>query len=317
MSSPGAPHHPEIVLWALLLLALAGLLVVPIISGPDWLVATSASASDRLTPDHSSGDTRPPDQDPDGDPGDAAPDGGRVAARVTPTPAEPPAVRGPGQERFAPVDSPEARSATAADGAPTDLLARVGDLRIHQVSAAPVYVGFHEAATSRALPMRPFGRLLTNRNRTRHEPAGDTTAGRPYAVMHSRGRSAPPTSAVDVVMRDGDPVRAPVSGQVVGVRSILVEGRHPDLRIEIQPEDAPRLRVVVIHVDGVRVRPGDPVIAGETRIADTARRFSFVSQIDELTAPERWPHIHLEVQPEPPPEPLSDPPEPSDVGADG
>lgn len=311
MSTPPSPRRPETLLWSLLLLALAGLIVLPFASGPDWLIATSTSASDGRTahqPPGASGDHPGASAVTTGD---ATSDTGQVAVRVTPTPVEPSAARGPGEQRFAPVSSPEERTATASDGVPTALLARVGGLRIHQVTAAPVYVGFHEAANPRALPLRPFGRMLTNRNRTRHKPTGDTVAGWPYAVMHSRGRPAHPTSAVDVVMRDGDPVRAPVSGEVVGVRSILVEGRHPDLRIEIRPDGAPELRVVLIHVDGVRVRPGDPVVAGETRIADTARRFSFFSQVDELTAPERWPHIHLEVQPKPPP----DPPEPPDDDA--
>jgi hypothetical protein len=35
---------------------------------------------------------------------------------------------------------------------------------------------------------------------------------------------------------------------------------------------------------------------GTTPLADGARRFPFRSQIDDLTAPDAWPHIHLEVK---------------------
>jgi hypothetical protein len=305
-STPPRRHKPVLLSW--MLLALACLIVLPVLFGGDWFGTPSASASARLGSDQ-----------PGGSVGDAlddtATESGQVAERLTPSPAEAPIASGPGEERFAPISSPESRTVSSDDGVPTALLARVGALRVYQVTAAPISVGFHEAATSRALPMLPFGRLLTNRNASRYEPTGDTVAGWPYAVMHSRGRSAHPTSAVDIAMRDDEPVLAPVSGEVVSVRSILVEGRHPDLRIEIQPAAAPELRVVVIHVDGVRVQPGDEVAAGHTRLADTARRFSFFSQIDELTAPERWPHVHLEVQPEPPPEP---PPElPGPLEEDG
>ena len=309
MNDATAPRRHKSVLLSWSLAALACLIIVPALSGPNWSVVPSASASDRLGAD-----------DPHGSSGAvvgaAASQPGGVAQQLTPAPAEPPVPSGPGEERFAPISSPELHNVASYDGVPTALVGRVGALRIYQVSPAPVYVGFHEAANARALPILPFGQLLTNRNATRYEPTGDTVAGLPYAVMHSRGRAAHPTSAVDIVLRDGDPVRAPVSGQVVSVRSILVEGRHPDLRIEIEPDAAPQLRVVVIHVDGVRVEPGDRVVAGETRMADTARRFSFFSQIDELTAPDRWPHVHLEVQPEPPPEPPEVPEDDHDPGTE-
>jgi biotin carboxyl carrier protein len=221
---------------------------------------------------------------------------------------------GPGEQRFAPIGSPEILNSTARsnpDVAP--LLGQVADVRLHLPSPVPERVGFHEAATMRGLPITPFGRLATNRNSTRFDPAGNTIAGWDYAVLHSRGRRATPNSAVDVAMVDDDPVRSPVTGTVVDVQSYRLEGRYPDLRIEIEPIADPDLRVVVIHVDGVRVSVGDVVEAGETTLALTARRFPFFSQIDELTAPDRWPHVHREVQPKPPPEPPPEPP----VATDG
>lgn len=303
--SPLRRYRPGLRAW--MSVALAGLIVVPIISGPEWSGASSASASDRR------GSERPSVA---GGVGDAELAMGpiRMGVRVTPTPAEPTPAARPGEERPTRMRTPgsrlrvpDPRTASPSDDVSTALVARVGELQVRQVAADPVDVGFHEAANPRALPMRPYGRLLANRNATRYEPTADTAEGGPYAVLHSRGRAAHPTSAVDVVMRDDDPVLAPVSGRVLDVRSIAIEGGHPDLRIEIQPDGDPDLRVVVIHVDGVRVRAGDQVVAGETRLADTARRFPFFSQIDELTAPDRWPHIHLEVQVVPPPEPAEAP----------
>jgi hypothetical protein len=49
-------------------------------------------------------------------------------------------------------------------------------------------------------------------------------------------------------------------------------------------------------VEGTHVEVGDRVEGGETVIARTARRFPFRSQVDKETAPEAWPHVHLEVK---------------------
>lgn len=187
----------------------------------------------------------------------------------------------------------------------TPPLGRVDGLRLHHPAPAPLAVGFHEAATERALPMRPIGRPVRGRGDTWTQITGATAAtGWPYVILGSRGRSSLPSTAVDVALRDGEPVLAPVSGEVTDVRSYLLEGRYPDRRIEIRPDDAPTRRVVVIHVEDVQVSAGDRVEAGRTPMAGTARRFPFVSQIDSETAPDHWPHVHIEVQREPPPEPL-------------
>ncbi len=175
-------------------------------------------------------------------------------------------------------------------------MARHGDLVLHAPTAGALVVGFHEAASRDGLALTPVGRLVENRNPTRVEAPEDDLGGVAYLILHSRGRIAPATSAIDVVMRDDDPVIAPVSGVVTDVRSFYLSGRHLDHRVEIRPDAADDLRVVVIHVDEVTVTVGDRVEGARTVIAGTARRFPFFSQIDAETAPERWPHVHVEVQ---------------------
>jgi len=177
------------------------------------------------------------------------------------------------------------------------VVAKVGDLELRAPSVEPLVVGFHEAATTDALMLEPIGQLEANRNATRGDAPPDSDRGGSYLILHSRGRAAAATSAVDVVMRDGDPVRAPVSGVVSDIRPFALGGRYDDLRIEITPTQDPDLRVIVIHVDEATVAVGDDVVAGETMLAQTARRFPFFSQIDQDTAPERWPHVHIEVKP--------------------
>jgi hypothetical protein len=193
--------------------------------------------------------------------------------------------------------------ATGTTGAPTRPLARVGALRLRAPAAAPVLVGFHEAATPHGLTMQPVGRLLEDRNPSGRVRPTDDPAGTPYLVLDPRGEPTTATSAVDVVLRDDDPVLAPVTGWVSDVRDVVLYGTYADQRVEVVPRSAPHLRVVVIHVDGVVVAPGDPVVVGRTVLATTARRFPFVSQIDRDTDPEVWPHVHLEVQPRRAPRP--------------
>lgn len=184
-----------------------------------------------------------------------------------------------------------------ADARPP-VVARYGSLELRVPGTKVMASGFHEAATSNGLPMEPVGTMLRNLNATKFEPANDTAGpGTTYLIMSSRGRSTPATSALDVLMPRGEPVLSPVTGVVADVRQILVEQRHPDLRVELWPDEAPDLRVAIVHLDGVRVSAGDRVEAGITVLADTSRQFPFLSQIDNLTYPELYPHVHLEVQP--------------------
>jgi hypothetical protein len=203
----------------------------------------------------------------------------------------------------APAAGPDHGTAATTVGAPrtspavTRPLASHGPLLVRAPSAAPVLVGYHEAGNPHGLELAPVGELLAHRNTTRVDAPDDDPAGTPYLILSSRGQAAPATSAADVVMRDDDPVLAPVSGVVSDVRTYYLYGQHLDHRVEIVPRVAPHLRVVLIHVDDVQVVPGDEVRAGDSVLARTALRFPFASQIDRDTDPDRWPHVHLEVQP--------------------
>lgn len=174
--------------------------------------------------------------------------------------------------------------------------ATIEGLALRLLSSNALLVGFHEASQTAALGLRPTGVLRENANTTRFDPPPDRADGPEYVVMSSRGRVPPATSAVDVLLRDDDPVLAPVSGTVSDVRSYHLYGKYPDHRIEIVPTGRPDLRVVLIHVRDVAVAPGDNVEAGVTVLAGSANRFSFGSHIDRYTDPDRWPHVHIEVK---------------------
>lgn len=222
---------------------------------------------------------------------DATDEGANVAADGAPArPREPVATSDAGEVTGEVTGEPQIAVPT------TPPLATLGDLELWLPAAAPIIVGYHEAATVSAIGVTPVGRLIEDRNTTRTDLPADAAVGSPYLVLTSRGRSAGPTSAVDVVLEPEVPVLAPITGRVADVRSYLLYGAHQDLRIELVPDGRPDLRLVLIHLDGAEVVIGDRVTAGITPIARTARRFTFSSHIDRETEPDRYPHVHMEVQ---------------------
>lgn len=178
----------------------------------------------------------------------------------------------------------------------TPLVARMDEVELHLVSSSALLVGYHEASRSQALAFDPVGTIVANENPTKFDPPADDADGVEYLVLSSRGRPQPATSAIDVVLPEGEAVRSPVDGEVVDVRPYRLYGSHDDTRIEIVPTARPDLRVVLIHVAGARVGVGDVVWAGETVLADHGNRFPFSSHIDRYLEPERHPHVHIEIK---------------------
>jgi hypothetical protein len=70
---------------------------------------------------------------------------------------------------------------------------------------------------------------------------------------------------------------------------------YRDDYVVIEPDERPGWEVKVLHIDGVRVRAGDRVVAAETVLAPRPHKLPFESQVDEVTAPPPWPHVHVEV----------------------
>lgn len=155
-------------------------------------------------------------------------------------------------------------------------------------------VGFHQAASPSALPLEPQGAPFTNRNLPRYTPP-PVTPGPDYAILGNRRRGTHPTSAVDIAVPHNTTLMSPVTGTVADVKPYLLYGRHPDLMVTVVPEGRPDLRLVIIHVNGSLVGPGQHLVAGETPLALTAMPFQFGSQIDQFSGP--GPHVHMEMRP--------------------
>ncbi len=141
---------------------------------------------------------------------------------------------------------------------------------LFSVSPRTLLAGFHESLFDSAAPLDPLG---------------------PHVVMSSRGRGTSSTSAADIAVPDGTVVRAPVTGRVVNVRDYRLYCSTIDTQVVIRPRGSPNKRVMIVHVTGPRVEPGDRVISSVSKIG-TVRNLPFGSQIERY---EDAPHIHIEI----------------------
>lgn len=138
-------------------------------------------------------------------------------------------------------------------------------------------IGFHEAGHPGSQAINPVAssvRIMT---------------------LESRDRGTAATSAADIVVPPGEVIRAPATGVVIAANSYVLYCDHDDDLVYIEPDNLPGWQVRMFHVVDVDVSVGDRVIAGETRIAASARELPFESQVDEFTAEPSWPHVHVEV----------------------
>lgn len=217
------------------------------------------------------------------------------AARETPATREEPAAR------ETPAATPLEAAATAATATEPTPIARAAGVELVAPSAAAVLVGFHEAAGPGTVPMKSLAPLAVELNEGKEtvvaEEAEDDQVA-PVMELPTRDRGQPAASAVDIAVPAWEDIVAPVGGRVTAVSPYTLYGEFADTRIEIEPKGHPGVRVVMIHVGGVEVEPGDVVVAGETVVARTARQFPFSSQIDrfaEEASGAARPHVHMEV----------------------
>lgn len=171
--------------------------------------------------------------------------------------------------------------------------ARAAELLLYAPGDEITAIAFHEASYDDAMEMRPIGRLRENAAKGLFDPP-PTAPGPGYLVQGSRGRATGSTSAVDVMMPRSSAVLSPVDGIVRSAKRYKLYGKYPDWRVEIEPAGYPDLRVVVIHLDRVGVRRGDPVSATLSAIG-APRVLPFHSVVNDYV-PGGDPHVHLEIK---------------------
>ena len=190
----------------------------------------------------------------------------------------------PPAERPSPPPDPEPR---------WDAFAHAGGVTLYLPAEDPVAIVYHEAAFHDALALHPLGHIVHNYNKWKFDSPKHRTPGPNYMVASSRGRDTPATSAADVVLRHTTPFRSPVTGRVVEVRPYHLYCRYPDLEVKIRPAGETGHSVVMIHLRGLRVRPGDEVFA-TLSVIGFARVFPFRSQVDDYVLGGN-PHVHIEI----------------------
>ena len=182
------------------------------------------------------------------------------------------------QGQLAPAEARKVARTVADKGDPrrTLLFAKIGNVEFYLPGRRPAYVGLHQASNPQVLPMRRRGLPLTE-------------------FLPSRGRGTNRAGAADIPLPPGDRVYAPVSGRVVEAKRYALYGRYTDEMLRIVPDDDTRMLTTVLHVKQLRVSEGDRVVAGETVIADSARKLPFWSQVDGYSG-RPWGHPHIETR---------------------
>jgi len=132
-----------------------------------------------------------------------------------------------------------------------------------------------------------------------HDGARQLTA-LPTAVapttLEDRQRDTGAAGAADIVVAPDTEIRSPVTGRVKRAGRYVLYCKHSDDYVVVEPDDRPGWEVKVLHIDGVRVRAGNRVVAGQTVLAPRATQLPFESQVDKVrTADPAWPHVHIEV----------------------
>jgi hypothetical protein len=157
-------------------------------------------------------------------------------------------------------------------------------------------VGFHESSSGAALPMDPVGPDVSAHPVAAAAAPADEG---PVIVLPPRGRAGAATSAIDLSVTAGEPVVAPITGEVEEVAEYALYGTTRDQLVRIRSSEDPTVVAHVHHVDDASVAVGDTVEAGTSVIAGRARQLPFESQIDRFTAAHRGeatPHVHIELR---------------------
>ena len=157
------------------------------------------------------------------------------------------------------------------------VLATVGDIELVEPSAAVEVVGYHQSNHEGAQQMTP---------------APD---GPEWVTMANRGRRTGSRTAADVVADEHVEVVAPVTGRVVRSGTYVLYCDNTDNFVAIEPDGHPGIEVKMLHFRGLRLGPGDRVVAGETVVGDGPRRLPFASQVDAWSDSGYGPHVHVEV----------------------
>jgi hypothetical protein len=148
------------------------------------------------------------------------------------------------------------------------VIALQGDLPIQlPVSQESVTALGYHGSNAFALALAPIGRQVNQGlfSRIFHRLVGEDGSGVTYYQL--TGGEGPRTGALDVGAPAGTAVYAPVTGTVVSIRDVVLDGKRHGHRIDIVPAAAPS---VVVSLSRIRADPaltvGSPVTSATSKI---------------------------------------------------
>lgn len=214
----------------------------------------------------------------------------QALVRATPTTAAPTTVAPTTTTTLPPTTAAPTTTTTAAPATTTTAprphavtttafspFATVGGVTLHHPADRVERVGFHESNHDGARQLEPLPTAVA------------------AMTLEPRERGTGSRSAADIVVHPSTEIRVPVTGTVKRAGSYTLYCDHRDNYAVIAPDAQPTWEVKLLHVEGMALRAGQRVVAGETVVAPNARVLPFESQVDEVSGTPAWPHVHIEV----------------------
>jgi hypothetical protein len=168
------------------------------------------------------------------------------------------------------------------------------DLHFPAIPEDMIAVGFHQAWNVHATEMVPRLKTLPDQKYAATKSALRSDPSLKLFVMMSRGRGSSRYSAADCAVRPGSLILAPVTGVIAKVKTYILAGYGLDYQVEIKPDGASGLRVVLIHIRDVTVKVGDRVEGGVTPLA-TVRHLTGIDNQVNRYLPVQADHTHVQI----------------------
>jgi murein DD-endopeptidase MepM/ murein hydrolase activator NlpD len=172
----------------------------------------------------------------------------------------------------APSPPPASAAGLLPAGRPTaELIARLGALKLQlPVNASRVTAIGYFGSQDGSLALSPAGTQANEGllRRLVHKLIGGGSGSPRWYLLP--GGHGPSTSALDVGAPPGTDVYSPVSGTIVGIGKVVLNGRTYGARVDIQPSDAPSLIVSLSHLSA------DPSLTVGAMVSEHASKIGVV-----------------------------------------